>query len=126
NPECRGPCPPVYLLVAVGPRPVLYATYLLLPRADRTDLVFVLRLGCVEGAPLPAHAGRARRPRELRGDPPGRHLRRADATHRIDLGEGVLGRLVVVEREPARPLPRPVSLLLRVLHAALLARPRPG
>ena len=37
-----------------------------------------------------------------------------------------MGRLVVVEREPARPLPRPLPLLLRVLHAALLGRPGPA
>ena len=42
--------------------------------------------------------------------------------HRLDLGEGVLGRVVVVELEPARPLPRAVPLLLRVLHAPLLGR----
>ena len=41
---------------------------------------------------------------------------------RIDLGARVVGRVVVVEREPTRSLPRALSLLLRVLHAALLAR----
>ena len=56
------------------------------------------------------------------GDPPGHDLRRADPRHRLDLGEGVLGRLVDVELEPARPVPRPLPLLLRLLHAALLDR----
>ena len=43
---------------------------------------------------------------------------------RLDLGARVVGRLVVVEREPARALPRALPLLLRLLHAALLARAR--
>ena len=42
--------------------------------------------------------------------------------HRRDLGEGVVGRVVDVELEPARPVPRPLPLLLRVLHAPLLDR----
>ena len=46
--------------------------------------------------------------------------------HRLDLGARVVGRLVVVEREPARALPRPLPLLLRVLHAALLGRAGPA
>ena len=44
--------------------------------------------------------------------------------HRRDLGEGLVGRLVDVELQPARPVPRPVPLLLRLLHAALLDRGR--
>src|SRR5262249_27415636 len=55
-------------------------------------------------------------------DPSRRDLRRDDAHHRVDLGEVPLGSLVAVEREAARALPRPVPLLLGVLHAALLGR----
>ena len=54
----------------------------------------------------------------------GTDLRHADAAHRLDLGEGLLGRLVDVELEPARALPRPLPLLLRLLHAPLLGRGR--
>ena len=42
--------------------------------------------------------------------------------HRLDLGEGIVGRVVGLALEPARPLPRPLPLLLRLLHAPLLAR----
>ena len=67
------------LLRADRHRPGLLAADLLLPRPDRTDVIRVLRLGRLEGAAVSAHARRARRPRELRRDPPGRDLRRADA-----------------------------------------------
>ena len=67
---------------------------------------------------------RERRPRELRRDPPGRHLRLADAAHRLDLGADLLGGLVGLGRRRARPLPRPLPLLLRLLHAPLLGRAR--
>ena len=87
---------------------------------------FCFGLGALEGAAAPLARGRALRPRELRGDPPGHDLRRADADHGRDLGEGVVGRVVDLELEPARPLPRPLPLLLRVLHAPLLARGRPS
>ena len=49
-----------------------------------------------------------------------------DPRHRLDLGEGVLGRLVGLARAAARRLPRPVPLLLGLLHAALLARAGAG
>ena len=49
----------------------------------------------------------------------------AGAADRLDLGEDLVGPLVALEREPARPLPRAVPLLRRVLHAPLLGR-RPG
>src|SRR5581483_8189764 len=42
----------------------------------------------------------------------------------LDLGEDLVGALVALEREPARALPCAVPLLLRLLHAALLARRR--
>src|SRR5207244_341111 len=94
--------------------------------ADRADRLRLLRLGRAEGVPPSVEAPAGRRSRELRRDPPGRHLRRADASHGLDLGQDLVGPLVALEREPARPLPRPLPLLLRVLHAAVLRRGRPG
>ena len=79
------------LLCADRPRPGPLAAHLLLPRPARPHVVRLLRLGRLEGAPPPAHARRARRPRELRRDPPGRDLRRADAAHRLDLGAAPRG-----------------------------------
>ena len=114
------------LLRAERRRPGLLAADLLLPRPDRPDRVRVLRLGRVEGAPAPLEGPRERRPRELRRDPPGRRLRLADAADRLDLGEDLVGRLVGLERRPARALPRAVPLLLRLLHAPLLGRSGPG
>src|SRR4029078_9363443 len=97
---------------------------LLLPRPDRLHVLRVLRLGWLEGAPPPLEARGERRPRELRGHSPGGHLRRADARDGLDLGALPLGPLVGVEGGPARALPDPVPLLLRVLHAALLPAAR--
>ena len=114
------------LLRADRRRPGLLAADLLLPCPDRAHRVRLLRLGRLEGAARALEARRTRRSRELRRDPPGRHLRRAHADHRLDLGARLLGCLVVVERGPARPLPRPLPLLLRLLHAALLGRARPA
>src|SRR5262249_26223579 len=99
---------------------------LLLPRADRLHGLRVLRLGRLESVAPPVEARRERRPRELRRDSPRRHLRRAHAHHRLDLGALPLGPLVGVEGGPARPLPRAVPLLLRVFHAALLAAAGPA
>src|SRR5262249_1276631 len=50
----------------------------------------------------------------------------ADSDHGLDLGEDLVGRVVGLELAPACPLPRPVSLLRRVLHAALLGGARPS
>src|SRR5581483_3052388 len=89
------------------------------------DGVRLLRHGRLEG-PAPAlDGGGTLRPGELHGGAPGHHLRRHDAPHRVDLGEGLVGALVGVVRGPARALPRALPLLLRLLHAALLARARP-
>src|SRR4029079_10776786 len=71
------------LLCADGRRPGVLATDLLHPRADRADRLRLLRLGCVEGATPPLEERTGRRPRELRRDPPGRHLWRADAAYRL-------------------------------------------
>src|SRR5262249_7567778 len=60
------------------------------------------------------------------GDPPGSHLRRADAADRVDLGADLVGPLVDVELEPAGDVPDPVPLLLGLLHAPLLSRAGPG
>src|SRR5262245_55642818 len=114
------------LLRAARRRPGHHAEGLLHPRADCPDRVRVLRLGCVEGARAPAHACSRRRSRELRGDPPGRDLRRAHARDRLDVGARLVGDLVDVELEPARDVPDPVPLLLGLLHAALLGRPGAG
>src|SRR5581483_8041465 len=114
------------LLRADRRRPGPVAAHLLLPRPARADVVRGLRVGRLEGTPVPADEGRAGGPRELRRRPPGCDLRSADARHRLDLGEDLVGRVVVLERGPARPLPRPLPLLLRVLHAALLGRPGAG
>src|SRR5207247_3159333 len=51
---------------------------------------------------------------------------RADTADGLALGEDFVGALVALEREPARPLPRSLPLLRRLLHAALLDRARPG
>src|SRR5262245_25820475 len=85
----------------------------------------MLRLGSLEGAPTALDRGAPLRPRELHGDPHGRHLRAAHADHRLDLGQGLVGCLVVVGREAARAVPDPVPLLLVLLHAPLLDRLRP-
>ena len=114
------------LLRPAGRRPGADPEDLLHPRPDCADLVRVLRLGRLEGPDASAHARPRRRPRELRGDPPGRHLRRADAGHRLDLGASLVGDLVDLELEPARHVPGPVSLLLGLLHAALLGRAGAG
>ncbi len=103
--------------------PGLLAADLLLPRLDRDDGVRVLHRRRLEGAAASVEARSARRPRELRLRPPGHHLRRDGAPHRLDLGEDLVGPLVGVERGRARPVPHPLPLLLRVLHAPLLARP---
>src|SRR6185312_4525025 len=81
---------------------------LLLPRPDRDHRLRLLRLGSLEGAARPVEAEAGRGPRELRRDPPGRDLRRADAPDGLALGEDLLGRLVDVEREAARALPGPL------------------
>ena len=77
-----------------GRGPGHLAADLLHPRADRAHGLLLLRARRAEGAPPPLARGRAVRPRELRRDPSGHDLRRADADHRLDLGEGVVGRLV--------------------------------
>ena len=113
------------LLGARGRRPGLLPADLLLPRAGRADRVRVLRLGRVEGAAAALDAGSARYDLEsYAAIHHGRHLRRADARDRLDLGQDLLGRLVELGRAPARALPDPVPLLLGVLHAALLGRAR--
>src|SRR5439155_1104998 len=56
-------------------RPGLLAADLLLPRLDRLHVVPLLRRRRVEGAAPSLDARPARRPRELRRGPPGRHLR---------------------------------------------------
>src|SRR4029078_6725860 len=106
-------CPRADLLLrAAGRRPGPHAEDLLHPRADRADLVRVLRLGRLEGADTPANARGRGRPGELRRDPPGRDLRRPDARHRLDLGEGVVGDLGDVELETARHVTPLFPLLL--------------
>src|SRR4029078_6727477 len=107
------------LLRADGRRPGVLATDLLHPRADRADRLRLLRLGGVEGATPPLEERTGRRPRELRRDPPGRHLWRADAAYRLALGQDLMGALVAMEQEPARPLSRSFPLLRCLLHAAL-------
>src|SRR6185436_6791467 len=91
---------------------------------DRADRIRLLRARSLEGAPPVADPRGAIRLGELHGDPSGNHLRGPDPGHRLELGEGIVGGRVDVELKPARPVPRPVSLLLRVLHASLLDRAR--
>jgi hypothetical protein len=88
------------------------------------DGIRVLRLGCVEGSVPPLEAGQPLRPRELHRGPRRSDLRDPHARHGIHLGEDLLGCLVDVERAAADALPRPLPLLLRLLHAALLGRAR--
>src|SRR6266849_5577489 len=109
RPDGRGRCAD-RVLRAGGRRPGALAEDLLLPRPDRPDRLRLLRLGRVEGAASPLEAAARRRPRELRRHPPGRDLRRADADHRLDLGQDLVGRLVGLELEPARAPPGLVPL----------------
>src|SRR4051812_46133725 len=90
----------------------------------RPDCVRRLRMLCVgrlEGAATSLEARRERGPGELCRHPSRRDLRRLDTGDRFDLGAVQVGSLVGLERGPARAVPRPVPLLLRVLHVALLA-----
>src|SRR5581483_7962079 len=105
-------------------RPGVLAADLLPPRAARLHRLLLLRLGCVEGPPAPLEAARRRRPGELRRHPPGADRRLPRPRLGLALGEDLLGPLVALERGPARALPRPLPLLLRLLHAPLLGRAR--
>ena len=84
-------------------------------------------LGRLEGIAAALGRRRAARPRELHLDPPGDDLRCPDLDHGLDLGQGVVGGVVELGLEPARSVPRPLPLLLRLLHAPVLGRARvPG
>src|SRR6185312_3590271 len=100
------------------------AADLLLPRLDRVRRIRLLCRRRLERAEAPLEARPARRSRELCLRSPGADLRNARAAHRLDLGEDRMGPLVDLERGRARAVPRPLPLLLRVLHAALLGRSR--
>ena len=67
------------------------AADLLLPRPDRADRLRVFRPRRLEGAASPLGGGERRDLESYSCDPPGNDLRRADADHRLDLGEGIVG-----------------------------------
>ena len=79
---------------ARGRRPGVLAADLLLPRPDRAHRVRLLRRGAPGRRSGISGRASSARPRELHRDPPGRHLRRADAGDRARSGRRSLGHLV--------------------------------
>src|SRR5947209_13466211 len=110
------------LLRPARPRPGGDPEDLLHPRPARDRVAVRVRRGRGDGDPPPAQRGPVVGHALLRGGPPVDRLRGRDACNRLDLGKGVVGPLVGLERAGARVVLDRVPSLLLLSAASLLDR----